>query len=245
MAEAFDLDSPEFQGNLSEEEILALGEKKKLKADGHYPFRITGTPSKAFSQPRNKKGELNPDAKGSKWIEFEATPISKDGSVSTKVWPAKGKVFMLDRLSEKAMTLVGYTEEQIAAVKKLGLPNTYGMLRQFVLACFPEEFSRLPRYNADTDKYYMNGVEVAKEEVEAIRTEEKRKVAAFAARLWANPKLITGKELTMRVTYDPDYKDPSKPSKYPSLGSPHHFDDPPKNKEGVLYPILDPNVDVE
>ena len=236
--EGIDLSSPEFIPELTPEQIAAAGEKKKYIDNAVYYLRNTAT-SIQFSKPKLKNGELNADAKGAIWLNLELTPVRKDGSISTKLYPINYvKVMLYERLNERAMRVVGYTDEQIAKVQAMSLPDTFNGFRRFAQAMFPTQFGRFPQFDKETKSWSFNGSAITEVQAAEIKEAEKAKVLAWQREVRAtNGKCVQGKEAFWNV-YDETTQDgrvfPS--ARFPSA-TPH------KNKEGIVAPVMDPDKD--
>jgi hypothetical protein len=250
--EAIDLSAPEYAQELTAEQIAALGAKRKYVDGAYYPLAISqvGVSDKqpiGFSNPKLKNGELNADASGSWWLQYTLEPVQVSGAKSHKLDEIRYcKTFFFDRMSVAAMKRAKYTEEQIKKVAAEQAPNTYDGFTQFARAMFPEKFTEdFPRWNREAKVFTFKGVQISEEAFKAWEAEQKKVYIRLQNELRANPKQLLGKKAFWNVHY------PLKDKKNESLGKeswanaafPYAFNNPPKDKDGNLKPVLDPEKD--
>lgn len=249
--EIVDLSAPEYQTELTPEQIAALGEKKKYVDGAYYPLEIVklSTPPIGFSPAKLDNGELNAEANGNWFLGFDLAPVQISGAKSHKLDEVKyQKQYFFDKMGVAAMKRVGYTTEQIQKVAAMTMPNTYDGFCQFARAFFPEKFSGdFPRWNRDAKTFLYKGVSITEEQYKAWENEQKKVYVQIQNDVRANPKQLLGKKAFWMVQYQlEDKKDPTKGKKrWPSAAFPYSFGNPPKDKDGVLKPILDPEKDFQ
>ena len=241
--EELDLTSPEFIPVLTEEQINAAGEKKKYLDGGIYYLRTTGVKIN-YTKPTLKNGELNLDAKGAIWLELELTTVRKDGSIATKLKPIPYvRVFLYERLTPAAMKAVGYTEEQLAKVSAMTLPDTFEMFRGFAKAVYPDRFGSYPRFDKDSKTWTYQGTVVTDAQAKEIKDTEKNKVVAFQREVRStNGKNVQGKDAFWKVVFD-EKDGPAGKEKNPWPSAIFPSATPHRDKTGTILPVADPDKD--
>lgn len=221
-----EIDKSQFKPTYTAEDLAAIAQSGvKFKNDAWYKFRCVSGAS-GVSKAKDfidDKGEVH-TPKGRQLIYINWQALRPDGNLSTKTPEVKQNLTLFARPNPELLKAYNYTDEQIAAAVQNGAldPFVYKTMKEMLAAHNPDEF----RSKKDESGKWNMTID-----------QQRDKILAAQFDYWVKPEMFKGYEFYFKVRLKQSGNFTNV-----ELNWPRHKDDPPREADGTLSVIVDPDA---